>query len=238
MWSCVACTLDNEERLRKCCLCGTARPMRTSKGKHAAEAVKGLKATKSKVKKASVTRARRASGRRGRRATTVRRDLGAKRKRDSSSNTSTAHGLEAEVKRKGDSERDFEEKEATSSKAADCKGTNETEARVAALRALGERYMGSTLLQAAQDGEMSMVRHLIAAGVDVDFRSDSGDVALGKAAWKGHFEIAKVLLQAGAKTKIYNRYGYTPHRHAKHNGNNRIAELIEQHEQGSSVQED
>lgn len=60
------------------------------------------------------------------------------------------------------------------------------------------------LIYAAAAGDLSEVKQLIAEGVDVNIASKNGYTALMSTAGRGHAEIAKILLDAGADINLQN----------------------------------
>ncbi|CAM9677943.1 unnamed protein product, partial [Laminaria digitata] len=56
----------------------------------------------------------------------------------------------------------------------------------------------SPLVRAASDGRASLVNDLLLRGASVDTRVVDGDRALDSAVRLGHFDVVKVLLQAGS----------------------------------------
>ena len=72
---------------------------------------------------------------------------------------------------------------------------------------------------AAKAGDVAKVRQLLANGAKVDARGESfGMTPLHEAAWKGHADVAKVLLAAGADGSLKHGAGKTPFDLAKSNG--------------------
>lgn len=61
--------------------------------------------------------------------------------------------------------------------------------------------MSSSLMPAIKANNIEQVRRLIAAGVDVDAPDAGGDVPLIMAAYLGHTEITRLLLEAGADVR-------------------------------------
>ncbi|GMI41746.1 hypothetical protein TeGR_g3431, partial [Tetraparma gracilis] len=76
------------------------------------------------------------------------------------------------------------------------------------------------LVDAAERGDIKMVRELLAAGADVNHtkEGDEGRTALYKAAWKGHLEAAQALIDAGADVDKAMEDGETPLTIAAFNG--------------------
>ena len=65
---------------------------------------------------------------------------------------------------------------------------------------LEKKKLGKDLFQevAAPQPSVEKVRSLIDAGADVNAADEDGDTALMNAAWNGHVETVKLLLEAGA----------------------------------------
>ena len=59
---------------------------------------------------------------------------------------------------------------------------------------------GSELIAAAKDGDLLRVNELLDKGADVNAMSKEGYTALSFASTEGHTEIAKALLDKGAKS--------------------------------------
>ena len=58
------------------------------------------------------------------------------------------------------------------------------------------------LMAAAESGQLDRVRELLASGAEVDARIAANITALALAAGRGHYEVVKVLLKAGANPNI------------------------------------
>jgi ankyrin repeat protein len=69
---------------------------------------------------------------------------------------------------------------------------------------------------------------LLRAGVDVKARCFSGWTALMRACNGGHYEIAKVLIEAGADINIKNNDGYTAYDRIPAN-NQKLLKLLKEH---------
>ncbi|XP_054166727.1 ankyrin repeat domain-containing protein 17-like isoform X2 [Oppia nitens] len=61
-----------------------------------------------------------------------------------------------------------------------------------------EAGANTPLMEAAQEGHLDLVRHLINSGANVNATTSSGDTALMYASENGHTDVAELLLQAGA----------------------------------------
>lgn len=66
------------------------------------------------------------------------------------------------------------------------------------------------LLRAVQHGALHVVQALLAAGADVDVRTDTGNSSLHVAARGGHGHVAVQLVDSGAHVDAINRSGVTP----------------------------
>ena len=83
------------------------------------------------------------------------------------------------------------------------------------VQALLKSYIGqgarqtTSLMWAAQDGYLAMVRFLVAEGADIHLRDANGWTALMWAADGGHFEVAKFLVDHGADVNAQNNAGET-----------------------------
>lgn len=66
------------------------------------------------------------------------------------------------------------------------------------------------LLRAAREGALYVMQALLAAGADVDVRSDLGNSPLHLAARSGYSEVAVQLVHSGAFVDAINRSGVTP----------------------------
>jgi Ankyrin repeats (3 copies) len=60
----------------------------------------------------------------------------------------------------------------------------------------------TSLMMAAETGQLDRVRSLLASRAEVDTRGPQGITALGLAAGAGHLEVVKLLLAAGANPNI------------------------------------
>lgn len=69
----------------------------------------------------------------------------------------------------------------------------------------------ATLIAAAKSGDLATVKKQLASGTDVNATTGELDAqtALGWAAYRGHRDVAKFLLEQGARIDAQNRRGYT-----------------------------
>lgn len=88
----------------------------------------------------------------------------------------------------------------------------------------------TALLLASKDGYTEIVRVLIAAGADLNAKSNSGWTALMEASRDDDIEIAKALIQAGADIYLRSnngrRGGITPLMIASKRGNTEIVNML------------
>jgi ankyrin repeat protein len=82
---------------------------------------------------------------------------------------------------------------------------------------------GVPLADAAERGNLAVIRSLIGQGIDVNATRVDGTTALHAAVHADRLEIAELLLKAGANAAVRDRYGVTPLYLASVNGN---AEMI------------
>lgn len=84
------------------------------------------------------------------------------------------------------------------------------------------------LTVAAERGDAAQVRKLIAEGVDLNTRDQSGYTALVWAARNGSTGVAKALIEARADVNARDcaQNGWTPLMHAIHKNNNEMARLL------------
>lgn len=96
-----------------------------------------------------------------------------------------------------------------------------------------ERYdtPATALWSAAYHGNRALVEHLIAEGVDVNLSDRYGRSALIWAATGGYFELAKVLIAAGAWVDPYDDYSLfmSPLMCAAETGHIEIVDLLLAH---------
>jgi len=88
----------------------------------------------------------------------------------------------------------------------------------------------SALSEAAVIGDQEMVETLIKAGADLNVQSKNGQTALMMAIGEGYTEIARFLLDNGAKTDAVDQLGMTAYKYAKLFKHHEIAELMFQGE--------
>jgi len=86
------------------------------------------------------------------------------------------------------------------------------------------------LLLAIHSGRKSEVNNLIAAGLDVNSVDSEGMTPLMAAAMSGNLAITQLLLEAGARTEMANKWGMTACEIAIWHGFNPLAELLGRHE--------
>lgn len=69
----------------------------------------------------------------------------------------------------------------------------------------------AALLNAAQQGNLSLVEALVNAGIDIECEDEAGWTPLLKAIYEGHITVSIFLLDQGANVNAQNKYGYTPY---------------------------
>ncbi len=83
------------------------------------------------------------------------------------------------------------------------------------------------LMDAAAVGDIEAVKQHLADGMDVNAKEgEIGGTPLHFAAWKGHNEIAELLIANGADVNVKTFKGGTPLFYAAANGHKEIAELL------------
>ena len=96
------------------------------------------------------------------------------------------------------------------------------------------------LLSEVRSGDLNRVKDMLSQGADVNaagirgrwgnqsnwFEGEVGLTPLNLAAYRGHFEIAKLLIAKGAKVNARNKRGWTPLHSAAHHNSIGIAKLL------------
>ena len=67
-----------------------------------------------------------------------------------------------------------------------------------------------SIYDAAFKGNIEAVKQHIAAGTDVNAKTDTGWIPLHRAAYWGHKEVAELLIANGAEVNTKNENGWTP----------------------------
>lgn len=106
----------------------------------------------------------------------------------------------------------------------------EADARRVALQRLAEMSIEVTpdrMVQYAAQGDLTVVRNLLAAGVAVSAHDAvHHTTALHNAAAKGHQALVRMLLEMGARVDAVDRLGVTPLTAACFYGQTKVAELL------------
>ncbi|MBX3661146.1 MAG: ankyrin repeat domain-containing protein [Burkholderiales bacterium] len=102
----------------------------------------------------------------------------------------------------------------------------------ASAKLVTSRYDGTALIAAAHLGHAGVVKQLIAAGAPLDHVNNLHWTALIESIVLGdggprHTETLRLLVEAGASTKITDRSGNTPLRLAKGRGYRTMVEILE-----------
>lgn len=102
----------------------------------------------------------------------------------------------------------------------------------ASARLVTSRYDGTALIAAAHLGHAGVVRQLIAAKAPLDHVNNLHWTALIEAVVLGnggpdHAATVRALVEAGANTRIADRNGITPLRHARIRGYRDIVQILE-----------
>lgn len=84
------------------------------------------------------------------------------------------------------------------------------------------------LLSAASQGELDLVRELVAEGAKVNKASPNGITPLHRAAQNGHQAVVKVLLESGADPTVKSHDQSTPASLAEKNSHREIVQLLSQ----------
>ncbi|MCA1753704.1 MAG: ankyrin repeat domain-containing protein [Spirochaeta sp.] len=67
---------------------------------------------------------------------------------------------------------------------------------------------GTSLANAASDGDFEMVRDMVEAGADINKKTMYSETALMRAAESGHADIVEYLISQGADLYVENIYGF------------------------------
>ena len=81
----------------------------------------------------------------------------------------------------------------------------------------------------AFDGDLAGVQAELDKGADVNAKNESGVTPLLWAAWKGHKEVAELLIANGADVNAKNEDGETPLDFTKQTKQKAIADLLRKH---------
>ena len=84
----------------------------------------------------------------------------------------------------------------------------------------------ASMAEAVKKSDKAAIRALLQKRADVNVPEPDGSTALHWAVYTDDFEIADLLIRAGANAKATNRYGVTPLALASTNGNTAIIEAL------------
>jgi hypothetical protein len=89
--------------------------------------------------------------------------------------------------------------------------------------------LGSGLLGAARQGDVTSARGFLADGADVNARDGTGRTPLLVTVLAGHADMVDLLLQSGADPNLADAHGLTPLRAAEAGGNTSLAATLRAH---------
>ena len=90
----------------------------------------------------------------------------------------------------------------------------------------GHAQQSASVIDAAESGDLALLRELVTEGVDIDTQQGDGATALHHAAHCDNVEAARLLITAGATVGITNELGATPLWLAARNGSSTMASLL------------
>lgn len=85
----------------------------------------------------------------------------------------------------------------------------EENANTRAQNDMQDRMLGQVLREAALNGDISSIRQLTDAGVDINLNDEEGRTPLMFAAFNGHHEIVALLLEKGAFVDMHDSFNRT-----------------------------
>ena len=86
--------------------------------------------------------------------------------------------------------------------------------------------IGEQFRQAVRNGQLVKIKALVAHGVDVNAKINSGYTVIMYAIWRRHLDVVKFLIDRGANVKARNEYGQTALIAAAMWGNLEIVKLL------------
>jgi ankyrin repeat protein len=83
-----------------------------------------------------------------------------------------------------------------------------------------------SLIAAAREGHLDVVKELMSKGLDVDCELKYGSSALMIAASRGHDELVRLMASAGAKVNRRNKFGISPLSEAAERGHHKVLRTL------------
>lgn len=75
---------------------------------------------------------------------------------------------------------------------------------------LGRAHQSADLFSAAEKGDLQRVESLLRRGADPNEAGPGGQTSLHAAAYRGHRDVIRLLVESGARTEVRDAYGFTP----------------------------
>lgn len=92
---------------------------------------------------------------------------------------------------------------------------------------VANKFGGTPLVRAAQEGYVQVVQALLKGGASVELQDSDGNTALHWAAGSGHAAVVEKLRDAGAKVDVARKDGETPYDLAKKGNHQTVMDLFE-----------
>ena len=82
------------------------------------------------------------------------------------------------------------------------------------------------LLEAADDGNLSLVEELLGKGSNVNVKGDRGCTPLHFACWEGHLGVSKLLIESWADVLVQDEDGETALHNAGYDGHSEVVKML------------